>query len=417
MSARGFIGYDWFKLAIAAFLALLLLWLGVSVRNAPTAAAPAAAVAAPTAAAPAAPVAVAPTAAAKPVAAPQLSAPAPGAQVPAGSIAFSGNAEPGAEIQISIDGAPIGKARAGNDGAWSLSTTIDKPGDHTVVVQTLDSSGGVAAASSPAKLAIVAPAPQIAAPTLTLPSGPTTAGSITLSGAGTPGAQVDVLVDGKSVGTAKVGADGKWSLPIDLLAGAHEITVNALDSGGNVVAAAGPARLEVAPARAPAITFPADGAQLAAGPFTMAGAGAPGSRIEILDSDKVIGTVTVGADGTWSFPVTPSVGTASYGIRPVGAATVATTPIRVTIGATTAPTSASLAAGGTAWVTRKGGLRLRLRDGAGLSGNVLAFLPPGTQLSLLEGPQDRDGYGWWRVRTLGGREGWVAGSELRPQPD
>jgi hypothetical protein len=149
----------------------------------------------------------------------------------------------------------------------------------------------------------------------------------------------------------------------------------------------------------------------------MTGTGTPGAELEILNSDQVLGTVQVGTDGTWSFPITPSAGTASYGVRPVGAETVVGTPIRVTAGADRVATCANLAVNCDAWVTRVGGLRLRLRSDANLQGQVIEFLPPGTQMTLLEGPRSDDGYSWWRARTLGGREGWVAGEELRTRPD
>jgi SH3 domain-containing protein len=86
--------------------------------------------------------------------------------------------------------------------------------------------------------------------------------------------------------------------------------------------------------------------------------------------------------------------------------------------ATPQPAAApGLAVGSSAWVTREGGLPLRLRSGAGLSHNVLDRLQPGTQMTLLEGPQPADNYNWWRIRTSDGREGWVAGQDLRTQPD
>ena len=149
----------------------------------------------------------------------------------------------------------------------------------------------------------------------------------------------------------------------------------------------------------------------------MTGTGAPGATIEILDSDKVIGTATVGADGTWSFPITPSAGTAAYSASPAGATDVTAKPIRVTFGTPQAQACSTLAINCDAWVTREGGLSLRMRAGAGTGQRILTKLPVGTQLTLLEGPQPASGRTWWRVRTLGGQVGWVAGEELVLQPD
>jgi hypothetical protein len=76
-----------------------------------------------------------------------------------------------------------------------------------------------------------------------------------------------------------------------------------------------------------------------------------------------------------------------------------------------------LAVGVSAWVTRAGGLPLRLRSGPSLEGQILDRLAPGTQMTLLEGPRQADGHAWWHIRTTDNREGWVAGEELRTQPD
>src|SRR5215207_8575240 len=84
---------------------------------------------------------------------------------------------------------------------------------------------------------------------------------------------------------------------------------------------------------------------------------------------------------------------------------------------TSSATPGGLAAGASAWVTRAGGLPLRLRSGPSLSGSVLDRLQPGTQMTLLNGPQQADGHAWWNIRTTDGKEGWVAGEDLRTQPD
>lgn len=75
-----------------------------------------------------------------------------------------------------------------------------------------------------------------------------------------------------------------------------------------------------------------------------------------------------------------------------------------------------LAVGGTAYVTQVGGKSLRLRSQAGLETKVLDGLTPGTQMTLLGGPEEKDSYSWWHIRTTDGREGWVAGNDLRTQP-
>jgi hypothetical protein len=76
-----------------------------------------------------------------------------------------------------------------------------------------------------------------------------------------------------------------------------------------------------------------------------------------------------------------------------------------------------LAAGSSAWVTRAGGLPLRLRSGPSLSASVIDRLQPGSQMTLQDGPHDADGHAWWHIRTDDGKQGWVAGEDLRSQPD
>ena len=428
MNARtlGWIGYDWFKLLVTIILILLLIWFSYAASGAPATSVPRALPDAPSAATlPTAAAAAAPAARA-----PSLELPA-GAALPPGPVTFRGTAAPNSRVQITIDGKPAGTATADATGAWALDATIDQAGEHSVVAQTLDANGGVAAESAPGTLTLAASAPAIAAPTLKLPAAAQPDAPTTMSGTGTPGSTIEIVVDGQAAGTATVGADGTWSLPVTLAEGAHEISARALAPGGAVAAQSGPAALTVgAPAAAaaptaapaptgaaPAIGFPADNATLPAGAFTMTGTGAPGSTVEILDSDKVIGSATVGADGTWSLPITPGGGTAAYSARAAGTTDVTAKPIRVTFGAGQAADCSTLAPNCDAWVTRKGGLSLRLRAGAGTGQAIVARLPVGTQLTLLGGPQPDGGLSWWRVRTVGGREGWVAGEELVLQPD
>ncbi len=165
------------------------------------------------------------------------------------------------------------------------------------------------------------------------------------------------------------------------------------------------------------ISVPKEGEQLPVGPITISGTGPPGSQIEIRDGDQVVGTTTVKDDGTWSVTYTPSVpGTAALTVRPKGGES-ANTPIRITIGAGVQANCAQLALGCDAWVTRAGGLALRMRSGPGTDQAIIVRLPVGTQITLVEGPSSANGLTWWRVQTKGGSEGWVNGENLVTQPD
>jgi len=95
-----------------------------------------------------------------------------------------------------------------------------------------------------------------------------------------------------------------------------------------------------------------------AGPYILQGTGTPGSIVELLVNGASIGTATVGADGRWSLDTTLEVGDNEILARAV--------------------------------------------DSSG---------------AVLEGPSPADGFTWWRVRTVGGNEGWVAGENLVIQPD
>ncbi len=78
---------------------------------------------------------------------------------------------------------------------------------------------------------------------------------------------------------------------------------------------------------------------------------------------------------------------------------------RPTITPTVAPV---LAIGGRARLVNLNGAPLRAREAPGLT-QVVGRIPEGTEVNILEGPADADGYTWWRVEGAG-TSGWVAAS-------
>lgn len=63
------------------------------------------------------------------------------------------------------------------------------------------------------------------------------------------------------------------------------------------------------------------------------------------------------------------------------------------------------------------GKTLRLHAGPSQEAQLLQGSALSTRLTLLEGPITADDYTWWKVRTIDGREGWVAGEELVSHPE
>jgi uncharacterized surface protein with fasciclin (FAS1) repeats len=138
-------------------------------------------------------------------------------------------------------------------------------------------------------------------PGIDLPSGELTAGELLLTGVGTPGREVAVLVDGVQVGTTTVGDDGTWSLPVELPAGAPEVVVQTLDADGQVLNESEPLTFSIATPVPPAVTVPETAP--AAGSVSLSGTAAPGAEVEIVVDGEVVGTTTAGDDGTWSLDV------------------------------------------------------------------------------------------------------------------
>lgn len=95
---------------------------------------------------------------------------------------------------------------------------------------------------------------------------------------------------------------------------------------------------------APTIISPTERAELPQGPLTLTGAGEPGTEIEVLNKAAVIGRAQVGADGGWSFALTPTEGAHEFSARRAGNAVATSSIIHVVVGSPP-PVAAATAAG------------------------------------------------------------------------
>lgn len=398
-------GRDWIKLVISGALGLALLRPGVSTQ-------PAAPVQ-PVVATPIPAVVSTPIPTVVAVAAPIIRSTREA--VFAGPYTVRGTGEPGSTVEVLVNGASVGTTVVDASGNWSLDTEL-AAGAAELQARTIDAGGQVLAASEPVLLNVG----ELAAPTFDAPAGDLESGPVTLTGTGVPGTQVRVLAGDTNLGTAVVGPDGRWELETILAPGRQPIIVEALNADRIPIAASAPTEVNVVGGLGVTLDAPTEGTVLQPGVNVISGKGQPGTVLEILNGDRVLGEATVGDDGTWRAELPLDQGTAAISVRVKGTDQILNRPVRVTIGeAVQIPsTCTGVAIGCPAWVTRAGGLNLRMRSAPTISAdNIIARLPIGTEMMVEEGPQAADGFTWWRVTTVGGQQGWVAGENLVPQPD
>ncbi len=144
----------------------------------------------------------------------------------------------------------------------------------------------------------------------------------TFTGIGRPGTSVEIVDNGKTIGTAIVGEDGKWTFtPAEpgLSDGSHNIVIIPVDKDGN--------KGEPSPGHEIIVDTVAPGRPLIEGVFddvapnegliasgghtndttpTLSGTAEAGSIVRILDNGVEIGSVLADADGKWSFTPDPA---------------------------------------------------------------------------------------------------------------
>ncbi|WP_445115327.1 BapA/Bap/LapF family large adhesin [Acinetobacter sp. WZC-1] len=205
----------------------------------------------------------------------------------------TGKGEPGSTVIVrDQDGNPIATATVGADG--SFTAPLDKPltnGEQISVIQT-DPANNVSSATT------------VTAPDITAPAAPTDVAvspdGTQVTGKGVPGNTVTISdKDGNPIGTATVGADGSFALPLTTpLTNGEEVKALQTDIvGNNSPAVTATAPDSTAPAAPTDVAVSPDGTQVT-------GKGEPGATVTINDQNgNPIATATVAADGTFTAPL------------------------------------------------------------------------------------------------------------------
>jgi hypothetical protein len=239
--------------------------------------------------------------------APTVDEPADGDVINDATPTFTGTGEPGAVIDLVVDGTTIDDAATvDTNGNWEFTPTTDRAdGPHTVsATQTLN--GATSPATAVNAFVIDTDAPD--APVITEPDegDRTDDPTPTITGTGEPGATATVVVDWDEVGRVTVNAAGNWQLPLtDALAdGEHTITATQTDEAGNESAADEVTFVVDTEVSPPVIAVPADGSSTVSTGVTVEGTAEPGATVAVEIDGTPVGTVTADESGNWSLELT-----------------------------------------------------------------------------------------------------------------
>jgi len=245
---------------------------------------------------------------------------------------FSGSGESGCKIFVYDNGVCIGETTVDATGHWSFQPAVAlTEGAHSISLVQVDQAGNAGPVSDTRTFSIAAGLPQPAFDQITDRAGdvvgPITNGAVTddptpeLNGTGTPGSIITVydrdMETGEitAIGSTTVADDGCWSLtPSQALCdGEHAMVVVAEDAAGNKSEPSNPMIITVdtAPAQVMIVNV-IDNAgevkgELCSGDITddtrpvIMGSGKPGGIVTIHDGSRVLGSVSVKADGSWAF--------------------------------------------------------------------------------------------------------------------
>ncbi|WP_395280388.1 Ig-like domain-containing protein [Enterobacter cloacae] len=244
---------------------------------------------------------------------------------------LSGKAEAGSTVKIYDQNGLLGEVTAKADGTWSFSPVAKLPeGEHRFHVTATDKAGNTSSASDDFVLTLDYTAPDASKLAITeVYDDVNTAGVIAsgeetddnrplIKGTGAePGNTITVYNGDKVIGTAKVQADGTWSLEptTPLPDGTYTLTAKETDGVGNVSGPSGEYIINVAtvPPQAPTLDTVYDDVAPHADylqkgdvtndttPTLSGSSGVAGGTISIYDNGRLIGTTTVGSNGSWSF--------------------------------------------------------------------------------------------------------------------
>ncbi|AZD15230.1 Ig-like domain-containing protein [Pseudomonas chlororaphis] len=243
---------------------------------------------------------------------------------------FSGSgAESGAVVKLYDNGVLVGSTTVDASGNWSYTASAALAGGaHAITATLTDKAGNTSVASEALNFSV-----DIGDVVVSIVKAIDNVGSIqgdiasrgltddatpTLVGTATAGAVVTVSEAGKVLGSVTADASGNWNMELPTQTeGLHTYTAVARNGAGTEGSADFVLDIDLTAPAAPVVSGAFDDVglyqgQLAQNGFTddttptLSGSGNAGDTIKVYDNGALLGSVTVSAEGAWSFtPSTP----------------------------------------------------------------------------------------------------------------
>ncbi len=212
---------------------------------------------------------------------------------------------------------------------FATAAPATPPAEATAPAPTAIAGGAATAVPTAVPTALPAPtntpvpeptqAPAPVAPVVDPQDGVIPAGTVTFTGLAAPGAELDIRVDGASVGQTKADAKGQWSFDVDLKRGDHEVVVVAPDAAGG---ASAPQMFQIGSGAGPdpvTIASPAAGDTIASGVTQLAGTSGPEQDLIVTVDGAEVARIKADAQGAWATEIDLPAGAHSIVVAPVAA--------------------------------------------------------------------------------------------------
>ncbi|CFO71396.1 putative outer membrane ligand binding protein [Bordetella pertussis] len=220
------------------------------------------------------------------------------AQADTGRVTVTGQAEPGAQVDVHFPDGTAKTVDAGADGAYAATSDGDMvSGD--IHAQATDKAGNQSPEATRAYAdAVDRTAPEV--PTVTHVATDAKSGRITVTGMAEPGANVTVDFPDGTRKTVVAGGDGAYTATSDRDMASGDVRVQAIDKGGNRSPEATRAYADTVDKTAPAApTITNVTTDAASGRITVTGMAEPGANVAVNFPDGTRKTVV--ADGAGAY--------------------------------------------------------------------------------------------------------------------